>query len=68
MRNMCSTCIATFAHIYLFSATNGSAGRSNFDKGLHNLITLIKKRCKIKVTILYIYISTLNGYVKTGLE
>ena len=36
-----------------------SVGRSNFDKGLHSLITLIEKRHKIiiKVELLYIYIN-----------
>ena len=39
-----------------------SVGRSNFDKGLHNLITLIKKRHNDinEVAILYIYIYILD--------
>ena len=36
-----------------------SVGRSNFDKGLHNLITLIKKRHKLMIKVaIYIYICT----------
>ena len=34
-----------------------SVGRSNFDKGLHNLITLTQKRHKLTIEVLYyIYI------------
>ena len=33
-----------------------SVGRSNFDKGLHNLTTLIKKRhILMRTAVLYIY-------------
>ena len=44
-----------------------SVGRSNFEKGLHNLITLIKKRRKliIKMKLLYyIMESTVDSYEK----
>ena len=44
-----------------------SVGRSNFDKGLHNLITLIQKRHKIMIEMkllcyMYIY-SHKNVYI-----
>ena len=39
-----------------------SVGRSNFDKGLHNLITLIKKRHQIIILLYYIMDSTVDSY------
>ena len=42
-----------------------SVGRSNFDKGLHNLITLIKKRHELMIELLcYIMESTVDSYEK----
>ena len=42
-----------------------SVGRSNFDKGLHNLTTLIQKRhILMRTAVLYIYIYD-NRVVKT---
>ena len=39
-----------------------NVGRSNFDKGLHNLITLIKKRHQIIILLYYIMESTVGSY------
>ena len=39
-----------------------SVGRSNVDKGLHNLITLIKKRRQIMILLYYILESTVDSY------
>ena len=40
-----------------------SVGRSNFDKGLQNLITLIlKKRLQIMILLYYIMESTVDSY------
>ena len=39
-----------------------SVGRSNFDNGLHNLITLIQKRHKIMIMLYYIMESTVDSY------
>ena len=44
-----------------------SVGRSNFDKGLHNLITLIQKRHKIMIETKLLYCimeSTVDSYEK----
>ena len=44
-----------------------SVGRSNFDKGLHNSITLIQKRHKIIIEmklLCYIMESTVDSYEK----
>ena len=44
-----------------------SVGRSNFDKGLHNLITLIQKRHKIMIEMKLLYCimeSTVDSYEK----
>ena len=44
-----------------------SVGRSNFDKGLHNLITLIQKRHEIVITMNLLYYkmeSTVDSYEK----
>ena len=42
-----------------------SVGRSNFGKGLHNLITLIKKRHGLMIELLYyIMESTVDSYEK----
>ena len=38
-----------------------SVGRSNFDKGLHNLITLIQKRHEIVIMLYYIMESTVDS-------
>ena len=47
-----------------------SVGRSNFDKGLHNLATLIKKQTKkhilIRTAILYTYINS-KKYIRETL-
>ena len=40
-----------------------SVGRSNFDKGLHNLITLIKKRHKIIIEMKLLYYIYIHIYV-----
>ena len=41
-----------------------SVGRSNFDKGLHSLATLIKKRhISMRTAVLYIYIMTNMTYL-----
>ena len=37
-------------------------GRSNFDKGLYNLITLIKKRHHLIILLYYIMESTVDSY------
>ena len=40
-----------------------SVGTSNFDQGLHNLITLIQKRHKLMIELLYyIMESTVDSY------
>ena len=42
-----------------------SVGRSNFDKGLHNLITLIQKRHRLMIELLcYIVESTVDSNEK----
>ena len=44
-----------------------SVGRSNFDKGLHDLRTLILKRRKKLMTLLYYIVkSTVDSYEKTN--
>ena len=54
-------CACMYIYIYFFLLPLQSVRRSNFDKGLHNLITLIQKRHKIMIEmkLLYIYMCSM---------
>ena len=59
-----------FLHVLSSLLPLRNVGRSNFDKGLHNLITLIQERHKIMIKmklLFYIMESTVDSYEKKKL-
>ena len=64
-------CHFNYFVLYIYMLPFRSVGRSNFDKGLHDLIMLIKKRYKTMIEVkllcyiyLYIYICNIVVLVK----
>ena len=61
--------MSDFSFVPLRSFFSATLGRSNFDKGLHNLITLIQKRHKIMIEmklLFYIYTYSLLPWKSVG--
>ena len=59
--NVVKLCIINYSYLLPLR----SVGRSNFDKGLHNLTTSIKKRHKLMIKLIYdIMESTEDSYEK----